>query len=119
MAMNLKLDSSGDIIVGRGVSRVEGTEYIAQLTKNKLKTVLGEWELNKKIGIPWFDELLVHNYQLDTIYNWISKTILSTKEVKSLESLILRVDRRERKLFATFRATSTYGGISVTTDVGV
>ena len=35
---NLKLDSSWDIIPGKGMTRVVGVEYIAQLVKCKLLT---------------------------------------------------------------------------------
>ena len=49
---NLKLDNGWDIIPGKGMTRVVGVEYIAQLVKSRLLTLYGEWDLDLTIGVP-------------------------------------------------------------------
>lgn len=117
--MNLKLDSNNDLCIDRGAVRTRGLPYIAQLIKCKLQTIKGEWELNRTIGIPWFDDLLKHDYNLDLIYSWIHKTLLSVDGVTAVDDILLAVDTHERKLVVGFVVSTIYGSLSKTTKVGV
>lgn len=110
--MNLKLGTDGDLSIGRGAARTSGTEYVGQLLSNKLKTLYGEWELNKTIGLPWFSDLLTHNYNAGLIYNWVYKTLSECEYVVSVDNLTLGVVKDERQLFIYFEVTSLYGPLS-------
>lgn len=114
---NMKLDSSGDIIIGRGVARIQGVEYVAQLIKNRLKTFYGEWELDTELGVPWLSEVLIHNYGVDIVYSRISDTIVGTEGVSHLVSLDLRIDKEQRVLHASFVASSIYGQVNSTVNI--
>lgn len=115
--MNLKLDSDGDLIVGRGAARVSGAAYVGQLIANKLKTLYGEWQLNQTIGLPWFTDLLRHNYNEGLIFNWVHKTLSEVEYVTSVDSLELGVVKSERTLLISFTVSTIYG--SVTNEVEV
>lgn len=115
--MNLKLDSSGDLEIGRGAARTDGVEYTAQLVGNRLKTIKGDWELNKTIGLPWFTDLLRHSYNLDLIYKWVHKIISTTPNVVSVNNLTLGVDKGNRKLFISFDIKTIYGETTKSVEV--
>lgn len=115
--MNLKLDSSGDLIIGRGAARVEGAAYVGQLIANKLKTLYGEWQLNTTLGIPWFTDLLVHNPNEGLIYNWIFKTLNDIEYVTSVDNLVLGIVKSDRKLLIHFEVTTIYGSITKEVEV--
>ena len=105
MALNLELDpDTNDLVIARGAGRIEGIQYIAQLVKNRLLTVLGEWDLDRTIGIAWFD-LLGRDYDLGIIQGTIRSVILETRGVTSVTSLILTPDTKERKLGIAFTGT--------------
>lgn len=110
--MNLKLGINNDIIIDRGAERTSGLEYTAQLVGNRLKTLYGEWELNREIGLPWFTELLRHSYNTELIYGWISKIILSTPNVTGLTNLVLGVNKDSRTLIIYFEVSTIYGDTS-------
>lgn len=83
MSFNFKLDSNNDIIIGRGAERLEGVPYVAQLVKNRLSTLGGEWDLDESLGIPWHD-ILGRGYDLGIIQGILSQHIRDTEGVDRL-----------------------------------
>lgn len=104
---NLLLDSSGDIIPGKGMARVYGVQYVAQLTKNRLLTILGEWDLDPTIGFPWVSDSYKGATQISTLVGLIKSTIENTKGVYGVTYLDYTVDGRN--LLVQFEASSIYG----------
>lgn len=103
MSNNFKLVNN-DLVIGRGMERLEGIEYIAQLTKNRLSTLLGEWDLDETLGIDWFN-IMGANYDLSIIQGLVSQTIRETKGVDKLNSLDISLDKASRQVSMTFTAT--------------
>lgn len=112
MAGNLKLDSSHDIIIGRGATRVGGVEYVAQLVKCRLLTLLGEWQNDPTLGLPWYDGILSKNSRVADIQVALATVIRNTNHVRQLLSLEVNPDYRERKLSVQFTAISDYGDVT-------
>ena len=113
---NLLLSDSHDLIVGRGMTRIQAqtTGFVAQLVKCRLLSLLGEWELDTTIGVDWFSLLSEGSpsalAQLELV---VRNTITSTYGVRDLVDIELTptVDgqgRNNRGLAITFRATSIY-----------
>ena len=112
MAGNLALDSNHDIIIGRGATRIGGAEQIAQLVKCRLLTLLGEWNQDTSLGIPWFEGIFTKNVRPADIQLTIANIIRGTAGVQQLISIELDADYRARTLTITFTAISDYGNIS-------
>lgn len=110
MAYNLKLDVNHDIIVGRSVERVEGLLYVTQLVKCRLLTFLGEWKLDRSVGVPWTG-VLDRTYDISATKFAIQQTIVTTPGVKTLDALTLKADNTTRLLTVEFTATSIHGPI--------
>lgn len=94
---NFKLSADNDIIIGRGASRITGPEYTVQLIQCRLSTILGEWELDRGVGVPWADSILVRGVDISSIEGIIHKTIIETPGVASIQSLIAKAGE-DRKL---------------------
>lgn len=108
---NLKLDSSHDIIIGRGAARVAGVEQVAQLVKCRLLTVLGEWELDENIGVPWFEAIFTKTVRPADIEAALANVVRTTNGVRQLISLNVNPNFRTRELSVDFVAASVFGDI--------
>lgn len=110
MSYNFKLSVDNDLIIGRGASRTSRLEYTTQLVKNRLLTILNEWELDPSIGIPWF-LVFERNADVEALRLQITNIILSTSHVRNIETLTMVSDTTARKLDIRFVANSDWGTI--------
>ena len=114
MSLQLALGSTTfDLIKSdeTGVVRVDKGRFVVQLVRNRLQTILGEWKLDPREGWLNLDDFK-KQYDLFDIEVRATQIIISTKGVKSLESITLEVTKR--KLLLSFTATTIYGEISLT-----
>jgi hypothetical protein len=109
VAHNLKLNVDNDIIIGRGTSRVAGLEFTAQLVKNKLLTVLGEWQANPSLGLPWFSDIMIKAPDLSLVEGLILSSIKNTPHIQDVLSIQLNLNKNSRTLNVTFEALSDWG----------
>jgi len=112
---NLKLDSSHDIIIGRGITRETGDEYIVQLVKCRLLFALGTWELDLNLGLPWLQDILIKDADSTIVKGLLRNTIASTPGVASVDSMSLALDSKTRALNVDFKAT-TDNGTTITSE---
>ena len=110
MANNLKLDSNWDIIPGRGMTRTSGVDYVAQNTKSRLQTRLGECFDSSK-GVPWNQSILGSTTITDeSLKDVIRNAIVDTPDVVAVTSIELT--RANRVVSISFTAISSYGNFS-------
>ena len=113
---NLKLDSSWDIIPGKGMTRIVGVDYIAQLVKCRLLTLYGEWDLDLTLGVPWFNEILGTTTGINTAQQIILDTINQTWGV--YEVITFDATYSNRQLNITFTAASIFGDFTSEVSYG-
>ena len=73
----------------------------------RLRTFLGEFWLDQTIGIPYFQEILKKNPDMQAVRAAFASEIQKVPGVKTLESLSVSIDRASRKLTVTFSVTGT------------
>ena len=112
MSGNLALDSNHDIIIGRGATRIGGVEYVTQLVKCRLLTILGEWQNDTTLGLAWFTQILTKQSAIADIQVAIAKVIRETNHVRQIVSIDIDGDYRNRLLTINFVALSDYGDIT-------
>lgn len=83
-----------------------------------LRTFFGEWFLDKRVGLPYFRFILVHNPDERLIEAIFRRAILSRPGVASLESLTLTFDRPSRTLYPRFVGRLASGKIFKSEDFG-
>lgn len=109
----------GDLdLVNGNLVFVEGTHAAAQDLLTRLRFRRGEWFLDVREGVPWFEEILKKNPDIPAIRSIFRRAILSSPYVSSIESLALSYDARGRSLSVSFVAILRDGGILDTRDTG-
>ena len=108
--MDWKLDSNGDLDTENGdIAFVTGVDAIAQHCSIRLSVFLGEYWLNKNIGIDYFGKILVKNPNLAVVQSIFRRTIQTTPGVIAILSFSMDLNKTTRTLTVTFRASTTEG----------
>lgn len=114
---SIKLDSSGDIDFTNGqmtilnLNRAEYLEETAQRLRLKLKTFLGEWFLDDRVGMPYREYFLIKNPRPSVMRAIFRETIINDEQVDRLDDLSLDYDGQTRSLTMAFSATLLTGEI--------
>lgn len=96
---DIYLDANGQIALAQAP--------LDQRIDCRLRTFLGEFWLDQTIGIPYFQEILKKNPDLDNVRSAFALEIQKVQGVKTLESLSVSIDRANRKLTVIFSVTGT------------
>lgn len=104
--MDLLLDrDTHDLkLQGGDLQLVQGGNWVQQSIKQNLQAILGEWFLDREVGLPWFDELLQKGTTESRVKQLLIREIVNTAGVERLDSLIVNVDNRTRQATVTFEA---------------
>lgn len=93
-------------------------EAIAQHLKQRLKTFLGEWFLDNRVGIPYYQHILVKNPNplvLDSIFKSV---ILNTPGVEELTEFDIDLEPATRVMTLIFRVRTITGEIDFSEVLG-
>lgn len=111
--MNILLDSSGDWAVSGGkLQLATERDEIAQIVATRLRTFLGEWFLDVRIGVPWFSKILKKNPNPAEVEALLIQTIVESPGIVTLNTFELSLDNKTRKLKVNFEAQSLAGVIN-------
>lgn len=102
------LDISDDIAM------VRGDQAVLQRILQRLRFFLGEWFLDVRQGVPWFQQIFgTRNPELGRVV--LQKVIADTSGVDSVNMVILEFDRATRTLSLSFTAKLRTGTILTAT----
>lgn len=104
--------SSGNLVV---ISRL--ADVTAQKLTNKFQLFLGEWFIDLRIGVPYYQSIFVKNPNLSNIAQIFRRVILNTPGVNAITSASLDFISNQRKLNASF-TVSTIDGFILEGGVG-
>lgn len=98
---------------GKPGLRVETDPIIAGGIKlyNRLQLFLGEWFADKRVGVPYFQTILVKNPDPVVARQVLRQVILSVPCVVSVGKLQFDYDARQRKASFYFEALATDGRV--------
>jgi len=103
----------GDLIMTDGIEAIQ--QHLAQ----RLRTFLAEWFLDRRVGVPYYEQILIKNPNpsaLDTIFKSV---ILNTPGIQELLEFDIQIDDQTRELTLEFRANTIDGEIDFTEVLGV
>lgn len=106
---DLALDLAGDL------RTVDGAEAIRQHVEVRLTLVRGEWFLNEREGIPYFEEILVKGVDLDRVKRIFTEAIIGTPGVVEVPSFQI-TDLGARRWSIDFQARADTGEVLTFTD---
>ena len=108
--MDLLLDSDGDLdITGGNLSLTSGIDAVRQRLELSLKFFRGEWFLDRRVGIPYFERILVKGPNIPAITTLFRDAILTDPEVLEVLGLQLDFDPAARTLAVSFTAPTVLG----------
>lgn len=111
---NFKLTTDNDFDLSTGnLQMLSGIESIAQDIRLALQFFMGEWFLDRSVGVPYFQEVLVKTPDPNALQSIFRKIILGRPGVVSLLDIQLAQDDETRKLNLAFRVQTDAGVLDV------
>jgi len=109
---DLALDPlTGDILIkDAALSIVRGDDALLQHLALRLRFFLGEWFLDLRVGIPYFEDVLIKNPNLVTVQGIFREVILETPGVESISRFDLEVDPATRIMTLDFTVIKSADG---------
>lgn len=100
----------GDILISGGnVVLVDGKDAILQHILQRLKTFQEEWFLDITVGVPYLQQILVKNPDLNKVDALLFDEIAGTPGVEEVLSFTSDVNNSLRQLSVSFKAKTTDG----------
>ena len=98
--------AEGDMTIGQFVDESPAT---IQAVATILKTFQGEWFLDTRYGIAYFQEIFRKPADINRAQLLIKEAILGVEGVSGLNSFDATFDSNTRKMTITFEATTSFG----------
>lgn len=113
--MILRTIPVGDLALVNGdlVFLQPGPEYTQQKLASRLKFFLGEWFLDRRLGIPYYRHVFVKSPDMNVVRRIFTDVITRCPGVLALTNLEFDYDPSERTLGVSFHATVEGGTIIV------
>lgn len=123
LALVLSVDADNPVehdlrLTNGQLTLIEGDEAVAQSIKVRLQFFKGEWFLDTRQGIPYFEEVYIKAPKLNVLRSIFRATLLGTPGVDSVDSLALSVDVATRKLTVSFVVVLDTGATLSSEDFG-
>lgn len=84
---------------------LRGEAAIEQRIRSRIRFFAGEWFLDTRLGVPYFNQILIKNPKLPVIGAIFRKVLTSTPGVATCSNVTVRVDRRLRIGYIGFDAS--------------
>ena len=110
---DIRLGTDGDLYLNadNDLELIEGVDAIAQDISTRLQTFLGEWYLDERIGMPYFQQILGQKPRLGLVRSLYNDAIISTPGVNTINDLTLDYNTTTRALSISFRADTVSGAL--------
>ena len=111
MAYDIALNiASNDLVIkNNDLILIDNAERVAQQVLITLRFWLGEWFLDTRQGVPYFEYVLVKNPNTNHIRQILAEKIQSVEGVNSIVSLDFDFRRITRELYVNFEIDTDYG----------
>lgn len=118
LAIVLDVDEENPIasdlrLVDGQIVLVTKREAIRQDLQIRLRWFKGEWFLDFRLGVPWFQDLLGQPVTDELVERVLRRVILTTPGVVAITRFILTRDNAEREATIDFTVSTTEGGESL------
>ncbi len=113
--MDLQIDETTRdlVLLNDELILLDGNAAIAQHLRIRLRFFLGEWFLDQRVGIPYFQRLLGEKPSEPAIRSIFRQAILGTPGILELTDLVIDFNGTNRVLSIRFNATTTVGEVLV------
>lgn len=101
--MDIALTEAGDLFVGTN-GDIMLVDSVAQKIRIRLLWFLGEWRWNDELGLPYMEDLLKKNPNIELMESAIREAIFDVDEVVKIKKLSIDYDRKTRECIISFVA---------------
>ena len=115
--MDFKLTTGGDLDLSTG--DIQMTDDLAQKVAIRLRWFLEEWRLGPKLGLPYFQTILVKNPDIAAITRAIRSEIMKVDGIAGVSELNVSVDPQNRSMKCRFTAVTTTTTTRMEVEVNV
>ena len=88
---------------------LDGANYVVQKIRQRLLFLLGEWFLDTTECVPWFENILVKNPNLQYIQSTLSKVIAETPGITSVRTVEIQYIPSTRTASVAYEAVYQNG----------
>lgn len=103
----LAFNATGDLDFP--IRLADGTEAVLQKIRARLRFFLGEWFLDRRLGVPYYTKILVKNPNLALVSSIFRRVIRGTPGVHSVKYVRVRLDNKARIAYVSFEARTSEG----------
>jgi hypothetical protein len=108
--MDLKLNANHDLLIEDGdLVLVDGVDAVAQDVDIRLQFFLGEWFLDTRLGVPYYQQILGAKPRLGAVASIIRKAIFTTPGVVSISDFSIDWEGATRTMSISTKIESTEG----------
>lgn len=112
----LAIDSTGDLALVNGdLVLNEGAAAVAQRAQVRLKTWLGEWRFDRRLGTPWLEAVLGKPIDESLVQALLANRIRQTQGVARIQSMRFRIDSTNQSMRVSGRIIADDGEDAVVT----
>ena len=97
---DILLTQEGDLYIN-DLGDIEITDSVRQAVKIRLLWFLNEWRFAPDFGLPYFEEVLIKNPNLERIKRLIRDEVMSVEEVIDVKNIKLTFAKPPRKAHIT------------------
>lgn len=103
-------EATGDLdLTNDELSIVDGVDAIAQHLKLRFQFAKGEWFLDQRIGVPYFESILLKNPDLVAVRAIFRQVITETPGIDSILDFDMTIGTSTRTLSLTFTVLTDTG----------
>ncbi len=111
---DIKLDDNNDIAIeNNDIVLITAVDEVRQRLLENLRTFKGEWFLDLELGIPYYQDILKKNIDLNVIETILKDAILDSPGVLELLDFSLDLDDSTRQLDVNFTVRASEGEIVI------
>ena len=107
--IQMDLDTNDLLLLGGDIQIVRGSDAINQDLQQTLQVWLGEWFLDTTVGIPFKQQILVKNPNLDVIQATLLDAAQNVPGVSEIDDFQFAYDSTSRSLAVSITVKTTNG----------
>ncbi len=103
---SFKTNADGSVAIP--VTIIEGVDSVVNKLRQEFRFFKSEYFLDNRLGVPYFESILVKNPNLIVVENLLKKIIYDTAEVLSILDFNMELST-DRVLTVNFKCNTIYG----------
>lgn len=119
--MDLLIDGSGDMVFVNGECPTTSSllQSVIQRTTIRLRTFYGEWFLNTRYGVPYFERIFQKSTPKSVVDAILKEQIMKDRDILAIVEFNSSLNNATRAYSMSFRIKVRDGSISPTQEISV